>query len=457
MKSKAQYFTWLAMVSTVAPATADIIYGSLQQTISTDYTGVTVTVGSGTLNPFFGGAGVANNNALQPFREAATGLSTIVNFAEGVTIDSGSGFLATGAGGSTDHLGDTFTAGTEGYVGFKLNAANYGWARVVFTNNTSTPVTPMVKDWAYDNTGAAIKTGWIKTDIVSPTAQTVTLNPGTGEAFTLGSQLADASGSITNSVLKTGAGTTTLTGVNTYSGTTAVNGGKLLVNGSIGNSAVTVSNANTVLASGVTGTIGNSVAVNNGAILAAGDTGVAGTATVTGATTFNNGSIFSWDINSAGTSYDKLVSTNLVDGDAAGGSVLRIVASDGLVAQNFWNTNRTWNDIFTTDGSAAIADWANIFTNISVVNSSFTSITPVGGSFSASGNTLTWTAVPEPTSALAGILLGAGLLRRRRRCVGRGEAATLPSATDFPELMGFSPGAQGSPVGGPAASHSSEL
>jgi uncharacterized protein (TIGR03382 family) len=27
---------------------------------------------------------------------------------------------------------------------------------------------------------------------------------------------------------------------------------------------------------------------------------------------------------------------------------------------------------------------------------------------------LQWTAIPEPTSALAGLLLGAGLLRRRR-------------------------------------------
>ena len=31
-----------------------------------------------------------------------------------------------------------------------------------------------------------------------------------------------------------------------------------------------------------------------------------------------------------------------------------------------------------------------------------------------SGNTLTWSAVPEPSSALAGMLLAAGLLRRRR-------------------------------------------
>jgi hypothetical protein len=37
------------------------------------------------------------------------------------------------------------------------------------------------------------------------------------------------------------------------------------------------------------------------------------------------------------------------------------------------------------------------------------------GYFSISGGTLKWTAVPEPTSALAGLLLGGGLLRRRRQ------------------------------------------
>jgi uncharacterized protein (TIGR03382 family) len=40
--------------------------------------------------------------------------------------------------------------------------------------------------------------------------------------------------------------------------------------------------------------------------------------------------------------------------------------------------------------------------------------------FSNSSNTLIWTAysaIPEPTSALAGLLLTAGLLRRRREAV----------------------------------------
>ncbi|MEI6654985.1 MAG: hypothetical protein WCP45_09470, partial [Verrucomicrobiota bacterium] len=86
MKSKFQYATGLVSLSLMLPSAADIIYGSLQQIIPTDYTGVTVNVGDGTFNPFFGGADVANNNNLQPFRLAATGLSTIVDFSTGVFI-----------------------------------------------------------------------------------------------------------------------------------------------------------------------------------------------------------------------------------------------------------------------------------------------------------------------------------------------------------------------------------
>jgi hypothetical protein len=71
-------------------------------------------------------------------------------------IDASSQFLSTGFGGSQDHVGSTFTAGAEGYIGFKLNGTDYGWMRVVFTNNTGGA---LIKDWAYDNSGGSIATG----------------------------------------------------------------------------------------------------------------------------------------------------------------------------------------------------------------------------------------------------------------------------------------------------------
>jgi autotransporter-associated beta strand protein len=220
---------------------------------------------------------------------------------------------------------------------------------------------------------------------------------------------------------KSGIGTQILSGINNYTGATAVSSGKLVVAGSIGNSAVTVSGTGTILATDAAASFGSTIAIQNGAILAPGDAATAGTATVTGTSTFNNGSIFSWDIDDVGTGYDKLVTSNVLGEATAGDAVFRIVASDALVTQNFWNTTKTWSDIFTTDGTSAIADWATLFGNtVSVVNSSFNPITTAGyGSFSITGSTLTWTAVPEPTSALVGLLLTAGLLRRRRQGNGR--------------------------------------
>jgi fibronectin-binding autotransporter adhesin len=236
-----------------------------------------------------------------------------------------------------------------------------------------------------------------------------------GQAVTFASAL-DSSN--VGGLTKSGAGTLTLANSNLYTGATSVMAGKLVVtgSGSLANTDVSVTGSDTILASGSANTVGKSLSVGNGAILAAGDAGAAGTATVTNATTFNNGSIFSWDVNAAGTGYDKLVSgTGLVDGGTEGGAVFRVVLADTAFADSFWDTTQTWTNIFTTDGTDVISDWANIFTSITVVNSAFTTFDPSAkGSFTASGNTLTWTVVPEPTSALAGLLIAAGLLRRRR-------------------------------------------
>ena len=93
-------------------------------------------------------------------------------------------------------------------------------------------------------------------------------------------------------------------------------------------------------------------------------------------------------------------------------------------AGSFWDTNRTWTDIFRTgDGSGTSnVNYASIFGggfqyyNYSGVGSTLAALTTptIDGSFSISGSTLTWSAEPEPSSALAGLLLAAGLLRRRR-------------------------------------------
>ena len=259
MKTKFPYLTGLVTLSLSLPASADTIYsGLLNTTIPTDFTGTTVIIAGGTLNPFFGGVGVANNNLLQPGRVGTGNLDAIKNFGVNAIIDGGLVLDASnGFGGSFTHLGAgpvQFQAGTDGYIGFKLNGGDYGWMHVVFTNNTGGA---LIKDWAYDNGGAAIATG-----NVLQSGSTVTLNSALG-SFTLGSQVTGS-----NSVVKTGGNSATLTGTNSYSGGTTVSNGTLLVNGAItGSGTVSVASGATL---GGTGSIAGAVTVNAGGTLAPG-------------------------------------------------------------------------------------------------------------------------------------------------------------------------------------------
>jgi autotransporter-associated beta strand protein len=226
----------------------------------------------------------------------------------------------------------------------------------------------------------------------------------------------------TFSLTKTGAGTLTLSGANTYTGTTTISNGTLIVgdgtSGSLGNTAVTVANGATL---GGSGTIGGDLVVNG--THAVGNS--PGVQTVNGNATYNSNSIFEWELTAntgtQGTSpnftFDQVIGTatkNLnVDPDAIFKVVLNGSGSAVDFTQAFWASNQSWT-VFS--GFATGTDIFSLGSISADVNSiSHTSY----GSFSlarSGGNiSLDWTAVPEPTSALAGILLGAGLLRRRRQ------------------------------------------
>ena len=389
----------------IVPATADTIYSNLQNiVIPTDFTGVFIDVDGNSnwdINPFFGGVGVANSPAFQPIRTTAGNLGTLQNFAVGSIIDF-SGIFATGSGGSQDHLGSTFTSGQEGYLGFKLSG-NYGWMRVVFTGNTAGAV---IKDWAYDTTGAAIVTGRVEQSDVSAGTQLVTLSPAIGESFTLGSLITDTGGNI-NSVLKTGTGTTTLSGTSTYSGITSIDNGKLIVNGSIASSSATTVNLGGTLAG--SGTVG-ALTVNSGGILSPGN-GV-GNLTLTNGVSLAGRYI--WELgalstSNPGTAFDIL---SIVGGNAdITGATLGL--SLGAFAPSnvpFWQTNQTWSGILNNTGLGTLTG-----AFVAINNTSWSSI----GSFTttSTGNdvNLVWSAVPEPGSA--GLIGGLGvlaLLSRRR-------------------------------------------
>ena len=232
-------------------------------------------------------------------------------------------------------------------------------------------------------------------------------------------------GSITGtlgSLVKDGSGTLTLSGANTYTGATNVNGGKLVVNGSTSaSSAVTVASGATL--SG-TGTVGGQTTIQSGGIHAPSAQASSNAQTFSGNLNYNTGSIFEWDLNAApadnnGSTPNQgtygQVAADSVTGPSTGSVVFKIVLGGNAFTDAFWNTDKSWTNIFTVGGSSYSLTSlfaADNFSGSGGVDS--TGHVAGEGYFTLNNSTLTWTAVPEPTSALAGLLISAGMLRRRR-------------------------------------------
>ncbi len=300
-----------------------------------------------------------------------------------------------------------FTTGA-GFENLTTDVTGSGVSRVRLTNGgtlrLSADVANLTTQTRFDlSTGGGV----IDTNGFSTTLSGVT---------TVGSSSTAAGITGAGSLTKNGSGALTLSGVNTHSGNTIVSAGTLKVTGSIADSSVTVNNTGTVLASSTTGTIGKGVNVTSGAILAPGGLGSVGVATV-GATGLNlgTGSVFDWDITTSSTisGFDTMSVAGNIDISPTD-TIFRVVLGGTALIdiQNsentFWNTpnsTKTWSMSAIFGNALSSGMFANVQTSTDV--SDF-------GTFTIHSSALTWTAVPEPSGALVGLLFGAGLLRRRR-------------------------------------------
>jgi autotransporter-associated beta strand protein len=290
------------------------------------------------------------------------------------------------------------------------------------------------------------------------TGGTITAGTGTADGYTLhtftasGASALDLSslnlntrlGAVENGVISgsgdltfTGPGTLTLNASNIYTGTTRVNAGTL----ALGNAGSIATSAGIHIAQGArfdvsglsggfslgasqtlagSGTVAGNTTIASGGTLAPGNS--PGVLTIEGATNFNSGSMFEWELDTAqsnpetnrGIAYDG-VNTTSVSGSGAIFKILLTGTQD--FTDGFWDQERIWMDIFkSADGSSNLTGWAAVFSGGFQYAYNGKTVAPnSSGYFALSGDSLIWSAVPEPghALALAGLLAASALLRRR--------------------------------------------
>ena len=207
--------------------------------------------------------------------------------------------------------------------------------------------------------------------------------------------------------------TAVLSVANTYTGATTVGAGKLVMGDA---SADTFATSGVTVASGATlageGTIGGGTTVSGTHAPGNGTAGDVGSQAFSSSLNYNSGSIFEWDIATATNSHDTVSVTGTLA--VTSGAIFKVVSST-VFSDTFWNTNRSWTDIF---GRKDMTNF--LVSNFQYVAAGSQLVSPPSseGYFTVSGTTLNWTPVPELSNLLIGGLLGAGLLLRRRATEG---------------------------------------
>lgn len=258
--------------------------GGLFSIVNADPSGITSIVNAGSTTfentSTAGSANIINNHVIDFFRTSTAGSASITNNFELDFVDNstaGAAAITNNAGGSVDFSLDVGPAGDN-----KLSAGSIAGAGVFYlganeltvgSNNLSSTMSGVISDCGRGS------------DCLS-------------------------AGATGGSLVKIGTGTLTFSGANIYTGPTAINGGTLMVNGSIASPLTTV-NAGGILGGG--GTV-QGVTVNSGGIFAPGS-GTAGTSTtVNGALTFASGGIYRVQVSPTTASFANATTATLTGG-----------------------------------------------------------------------------------------------------------------------------------------------
>lgn len=340
------------------------------------------------------------------------------------------------AGANTYNLG-ALSGRADGILSLGANSINVGAANLNTTNGGVIEGTgaliksgtgTLVLSGANSYSGGTLLSGGTLRGDTTSLQGAITNNAATiFDTATNGTYAGVMSG--TGTVAKTGAGTLTLTATNTYSGATTVGAGKLVVNGAISNSAVTVTNAGTL---GGSGTVG-ALTIANGGKLAPGNS--PGTLFAASATWTNGGS-YDWEILNASGTAGATNGWDLLD--VAGTLTLTGMTNSGFTINLITLSDSTTPGPMTNFNSSSSYSWMIArATTITGFNASLFNVYAGAFSNSYSGTFgitnglyesdqalfLTYTSggtpVPEPGTWAAAALLAAGaaFIRRRRKAV----------------------------------------
>jgi hypothetical protein len=155
------------------------------------------------------------------------------------------------------------------------------------------------------------------------------------------------------------------------------------------------------------------VTLQAGAAYSPGNLGAVGTQAISGDFNVQASSIFKWDLTEASTStgFDQVTGSGGKNFTAAG--QFQVISDLDFTVSTFWDTNKTWNNIFSgfgTNTGWTSSTTATVYDSLGNLRNNI----ELGGGFTITGSSLTWTAIPEVSNCLIGGLLGMGLLRRRR-------------------------------------------
>jgi len=405
----------------------------------------------------FSGAAISGAGG---FTQAGTGTTTLNaanTFGGGVTIKNGTlesktttttlgtGTVTMGGTGST---GATYLTGQNNSNAFVINAPDSGTVAIgangagsAFTlsggitlngnltiqtyNNTINGTTKAQSGFTggitgtgnvvFNNNGLAANTITMSTSAINHTGSLTLQGSATGDTTISANIGSNVTGVTQNSATSR----LVLSGTNTYTGGTNVNAGILAVNGSLANTTTTVGSGGTLQGSG---SIGGSVTVQSGGIIAAGNSIESLT---TGALSLEAGSTFAYEINNdaaAGVAGDLTAVTGNLTLDLGNATLLTL----GEIGTGSWSLgdkltlisySGAWNGGLFNYGSTLADDSIIDFSGMDwLFNYNDTAAgTNYTGDLTGS-SFVTMTAVPEPdAAALVGGLGMLALLRRRRR------------------------------------------